>query len=103
MQYRDFMDSLKQDACPDGLEPCLRALWFDARDDWDTAHGIVQEAGGALAMRIHAYLHRKEGDDWNSRYWHRCAGSEFPAGMSLQAEWDMLVRELVDQERKGPE
>jgi len=97
MQYQDFMDSLKQDACPDGLESCLRALWFDARGDRDAAHDIVQEAGDVLAMRVHAYLHRKEGDDWNSRYWHRRAGSEFPAGMSLQAEWDMLVRELVDQ------
>lgn len=103
MQYQDFMHSLKQDACPDGLESCLRALWFDARGDRDAAHDIVQEAGDALAMRVHAYLHRKEGDDWNSRYWHRRAGSEFPAGMSLQAEWDMLVRELVDQGKEGPE
>ena len=97
MQYREFMDSLAQDVCPNGLEPCLRALWYDARGDWDTAHGIVQEQGGTLAARIHAYLHRKEGDDWNSRYWHRQAGSTFPAGSSLQAEWDMLVREVLEQ------
>jgi hypothetical protein len=96
MQYREFIDSLAHDTCPAGLDPCLRALWHDARGDWDTAHAIVQEQGGAQAARIHAYLHRKEGDDWNSRYWHRRAGSTFPDGMSLQEEWDGLVRGLVD-------
>jgi hypothetical protein len=49
-----------------------------------------------MAARIHAYLHRKEGADWNSRYWHRRAGSEFPEGMSLEAEWEGLVQELTD-------
>lgn len=99
MDYREFIDSLAFETCPDGLEPCLRALWFDARGDWDAAHGIVQDLGGARAARIHAYLHRKEGDDWNSRYWHRQAGSSFPEGMSLREEWDMLVRELVEVAR----
>ena len=97
MQYREFIDSLEHDTCPGGLDPCLCALWYDARGAWDKAHGIVQAQGGTMAARVHAYLHRREGDDWNSRYWHRRAGSEFPAGMSLQAEWDTLVRALVDQ------
>ena len=48
-----------------------------------------------MAARIHAYLHRKQGDNWNARYWHRQAGTVFPAGTSLAAEWDLLVRELV--------
>jgi len=97
MHYREFIDSLEHDTCPGGLDPCLRALWHDARGEWAAAHGIVQAQGGAVAARIHAYLHRKEGDDWNARYWYRQAGSEFPAGMSLQAEQDGLVRELVGQ------
>jgi len=99
LRYREFIDSLGSDACPGGLDPCLCALWHDARGAWDTAHGIVQARGGTMAARIHAYLHRKEGDVWNSRYWHRQAGSAYPAGMSLQAEWEMLVRELVDTGR----
>jgi len=89
------MDSLELDACPGNLEPCLQALWYDAKGEWDTAHEIVQEIDSATASRIHAYLHRKEGDDWNSRYWHRQAGSVFPAGMSLEAEWAELVRVLT--------
>ncbi len=95
MRYREFIDSLEADACPGGLAPCLQTLWYDARGDWDTAHGIVQDAGGVMAARIHAYLHRKQGDNWNARYWHRQAGTVFPAGTSLAAEWDLLVRELV--------
>ncbi|EIC21641.1 hypothetical protein [Thiorhodovibrio frisius] len=54
------------------------------------------------AARIHAYLHRKEGDLWNSRYRHRRAGSVFPDHLSLQEEWDMLVRENLNQ-LNGPQ
>ncbi|MDH3899975.1 MAG: hypothetical protein OEU51_02870 [Gammaproteobacteria bacterium] len=95
MHYREFIDSLDRDACPRGLEPCLQALWYDARGEWESAHEIVQQVDNVMAARIHAYLHRKDGDDWNSRYWHRRAGSEFPEGMGLEDEWAALVRELV--------
>lgn len=95
MQYQKFIDSLARDACPGRLEPCLQALWYDAKGEWDTAHEIVQQMDDVMAARIHAYLHRKEGDGWNSRYWHRRAGSVFPEGMSLEEEWDSLLRELA--------
>ncbi|MDH3979127.1 MAG: hypothetical protein OEU91_01295 [Gammaproteobacteria bacterium] len=95
-QYQQFIDSLGQDACPGGLESCLQALWYDASGEWDTAHEIVQSMDDVMAARIHAYLHRKEGDDLNSRYWHRRAGSVFPEGVSLEEEWDSLVRELTE-------
>jgi hypothetical protein len=55
----------------------------------------VQQLDTVMAARIHAYLHRKEGDNWNSRYWYRQAGAMFPAGMSLEEEWDALARELT--------
>lgn len=96
MAYQAFIDSLGEDACPAGLEPCLRALWYDAQGNWGQAHEIVQNMDDVMAARIHAYLHRKEGDDWNARYWHRRAGTAFPAGMGLDEEWDTLVRELVE-------
>ena len=51
---------------------------------------------GATAARIHAYLHRKEGDEWNSRYWHRRAGTSYPENMSLAQEWEYLVDMLVE-------
>lgn len=95
MRYSAFIDSLTDDTCPAGLEPCLEALWYDAQDNWDHAHAIVQSIDTVMAARIHAYLHRKEGDEWNARYWHRQAGTTFPSGLSLGEEWDSLVRELT--------
>ncbi len=96
MQFNDFIASLEQQTCPDGVEPCLQALWHAARGDWDTAHEIVQALDSRMAARIHAYLHRQEGDDWNARYWHRHAGTQFPADMTLAEEWEGLVRALLE-------
>lgn len=96
MNYREFLASLDAPACPGGLEPCLQALWHDAQGNWDAAHEIVQQLHDRKAARIHAYLHRREGDEWNSRYWHRQAGSVYPEGMTLEEEWESLARQLLD-------
>ena len=37
--------------------------------DWDAAHDIAQDIDSPEAARIHAYLHRVEGDDGNAAYW----------------------------------
>ena len=92
MEYQEFVEGVEEQACPEGLEPALQALWYDARGEWHMAHEIVQQMDDVTAARIHAYLHREEGDDWNSRYWHRQAGSTFPENMSLEEEWRMLVK-----------
>ncbi|MGB5259429.1 MAG: hypothetical protein WBO34_02775 [Gammaproteobacteria bacterium] len=97
MHYAAFIDSLAGDACPAGLDPCLQALWHERQGDWDAAHGIVQDISSAMAARVHAYLHRKQGEEWNARYWHRQAGTPFPSGVSLDNEWDSLVRELTSE------
>ena len=96
MQYDEFIALLEQGECPSACSPWLEALWHDARGDWDRAHLIVQAMDATTAARIHAYLHRREGDDWNAGYWHRRAGSMFPEGMTLDEEWDMLVRMLTE-------
>ena len=96
MNYREFIDNVEEGQCPQQLEPCLQALWYDAAGDWNTAHEIVQRMDDARAARIHDYLHRKEGDDWNSRYWHRRAGTSFPRDMSLKQEWQYLVKQIVE-------
>jgi hypothetical protein len=92
LNYTEFIDSLQQDSCPDQLEPCLQALWHDAAGDWHRAHGIVQQLDDNRAARIHAYLHRKEGDHWNARYWHRQAGTVYPEHLTLEQEWQSLAR-----------
>lgn len=97
MKYQEFINTLNAAKCPAGLGPYLEALWYDANDNWHEAHIIVQALDDAVAARIHAYLHRKEGDIWNSKYWHRHAGSCFPRGMGLQQEWEMLVQQLTGE------
>ena len=49
--------------CADPVRPCrLRALWFDAKGDWNAAHKCVDDKADPDSMWVHAYLHRKEGD-----------------------------------------
>ena len=95
MQYEEFIDSLDQEQCPGGLEPCLQALWHDAKGEWNIAHEIVQQVESVMAARIHAYLHREDGEDWNARYWYRRAESAFPKEMGLKEEWNSLLREIT--------
>lgn len=48
---------------------------------WETAHNIAQAHEGQVAFdRIHALVHRIEGDDFNAQYWYRRAGVEPFAG-----------------------
>jgi hypothetical protein len=80
---------------PAELRPELAALWQDARGDWTAAHDIVQDLETTDAAWVHAYLHRKEGDEANARYWYGMAGKTFPAAHSLQEEWRNLVAALL--------
>ncbi|MDH3452271.1 MAG: hypothetical protein OEN20_07605 [Gammaproteobacteria bacterium] len=46
-----------------------------ARDgQWEESHNFVQQYSDSMACRIHAYLHRVEGDTGNAGYWYRRAG-----------------------------
>lgn len=77
---------------PQGISAPLLALWYDAKGDWERAHDIAQDLGSKEGDWIHAYLHRKEGDEGNAAYWYRRAGKPFPVGVSLQEEWEQLVQ-----------
>jgi len=71
-----------------------RALWFDLHGNWDAAHKIVQALEDADAMWIHAYLHRKEPDISNARYWYRSAGKPYPAGQSFDDEAALILQTI---------
>jgi hypothetical protein len=72
----------------------LRALWHDLHGDWDAAHHIVQQMPDVNAMWIHAYLHRKEPDLANARYWYRSAGKPFPEGQSFEEEAAVILAQI---------
>jgi len=69
-----FAAGLREARPPAGWTPALRALWHLERDEWDAAHGLVQDGEDAASAWVHAHIHRIEGDDWNARYWYRRAG-----------------------------
>ncbi len=81
-------------AAPPPVAPALKALWHDARGEWDAAHAVAQEIENPDGAWVHAYLHRKEGDLGNAGYWYRQAGRPAAEG-SLEAEWTAIVAELL--------
>ena len=97
LSFADFLSSTAGTATP-GLSPALQALWHDARADWDQAHTLAQAAGGADGAWVHAYLHRKEGDEGNAAYWYRRAGQPVASG-DLRAEWERIARALLADRR----
>ena len=86
----EFKLSLEKDSPDSGLSVQLRALWYDAKGDWNAAHNQVDHLNDRASARIHAYLHRKEGDIWNADYWYAKAGEKRPQ-VSLDEEWEELV------------
>jgi hypothetical protein len=85
-----FRRSLSRLHPPEELDVALQALWWDAKGDWGKAHECAQARDDAAGMRVHAYLHRKEGDLGNAGYWYRRCGAR-PANGSLDIEWEELV------------
>lgn len=96
MNYDEFISSLAQDQPPQKISPVLKALWFDGKDDWEGSHNVAQEINDKNGSWVHAYLHRKEGDLSNARYWYSMAGKNEPR-MSLKEEWDSLVRHFIQE------
>lgn len=89
-----FADSVEKPEPPGELSLALQALWWDAKGDWDRAHACAQARDDAQGMRVHAYLHRKEGDLSNAAYWYR-RSDEAPSTATLDAEWEELVRRFL--------
>ena len=94
MNIEEFRQTLKLSQPPDGISAPLAALWWDAKDDWALAHGLVDELETADGMAVHAYLHRKEGATSNADYWYARAGRKFQRP-TFEAEWEALVAGML--------
>lgn len=99
IDFSAFCASLAGEAPPAGLSAALACLWWDAKGDWNRAHALAQEDPGKDGSAVHAYLHRKEGDLSNARYWYARAGRPAAKG-ALEAEWQALVRELAGEKTR---
>ena len=94
MTMAEFKASMKQAKPLASLAPALAALWWAGKKEWDKAHRIVMNEGGKDCAWVHAYLHRRDGDLDNARYWYRQAGRSVATG-SLAEEWTKIAAALL--------
>jgi hypothetical protein len=95
MNTEEFLRLIeKQHSCPQTLPKGLQAMWYDKKDDWNKAHEIVTNAKDVDSAWVHAYLHRKEGDLNNARFWYqRSSQPEFQG--ELSQEWEEITSVLL--------
>ena len=94
MDFSAFKVTLQNSTPPARISVYLKALWYDANGDWRQSHDLIQDLPDKTAARIHAYLHRKEGDQGNALYWYHRAGME-GVSISLEKEWEEIVKDLL--------
>ena len=94
MNVAAFEQSLIHDAPPAGIPAAVEALWHERRGDWGRAHEIAQNITTSAGAWVHAYLHRREGDESNAAYWYRQAGKLITRS-SLDDEWRVIVETLL--------
>ncbi len=94
MTLQQFRDSLLGANPPEECGLALAGLWWDAKGDWTKAHESAQQDEGPAGAWVHAYLHRKEGDASNAKYWYQRAG-KMMARTSLEEEWNEIAAALL--------
>ncbi len=94
---KDFEASIGLSNPPESWPESLKAMWWDYKGNWEKSHQIAQHIDSGIGNWIHAYLHRKEGDQWNAGYWYRIAGKRFPS-ISLDEEAGQIVEFILDKE-----
>ncbi|WP_339070961.1 hypothetical protein [Chitinophaga sp. 212800008-4] len=94
MDLKEFKSSLQKEHPPKEISVYLESLWYDAKGNWKKAHDLVDSLPGTDAARVHAYLHRVEGDQGNADYWYRRAGASRPA-YPQEEEWEVLVTRFL--------
>ncbi len=99
--YEAFVQSLEDPTPPVTVGNALRALWFDARGEAESAHRAAHGDDSHGCLRARAYLARKAGDEREAqRRYYYAAVRPWPG--SLASAWEdiarsVLVEQLVEQ------
>ena len=94
MTLDEFRQSLTATEPSTGLSLALAGLWWDAKGDWKRAQESARQDKRPDGSWVHAYLHRKEGDQGNAAYWYRQAGKPV-CRQPLESEWQQIAKELL--------
>lgn len=74
------------------MKEIIKALELIQSDNWEEAHEIAQSKEGHPDYdRVHALLHRIEGDEWNAKYWYKRCKLPFPS-ISTEEETEELLQ-----------
>ncbi|GAP24675.1 hypothetical protein GLF_1557 [Gluconobacter frateurii NBRC 101659] len=102
LSLTEFRSSLQTQTPPSNLSLSQTALWWIGKKNWAEAHRLVQSAEGTRECdRIHALLHRQEGDLANACYWYARADARMPDQTIIQ-EWEDLVLRAFPQTGTQP-
>ena len=72
-------------------EIIYNALLEAKKGNWEKAHNVAQSREGHTDYdRLHALVHRIEGDEWNAKYWYNRCKIEMPK-VSIKEEIEMLL------------
>jgi hypothetical protein len=94
MTLEEFKSTLKEANPPESLSNLLEALWYDAQGDWQSAHQLAQNDQTDNGAWVHAYLHKKEGDNSTAQYWYDRAGRKNEE-VTFSVEWELIATELT--------
>lgn len=92
----EFRKSTKHSE-PPKVSVLLLSLWHDARGDWEKSHSLAQDINNPEGSWVHAYLHRKEGDQFNAQYWYNRAKRKMP-DYALEKEWAEIAEDFINKE-----
>ncbi len=72
----------------------MQCLYLIKQDKWESAHDIAQNINTKIGMLLHGYLHKLEGDLWNSKYWYQKSGFE-NIPQNEEEEWEYILKKCL--------